>query len=651
MTTETPPLDAPTLSGSHSFLARIPLQRVFATTALCELMVALWLASHRYSRFNSDAQIYAFQALAKIHPALATDLFLRNESQDRYTIFPHLYAGFARLFGLETAALSLTVVFTAWFLVAAWFLARKLASRDYAWLSVAMLIITNGEFGAFGVFHFSENFLTARLPAEALVVTALASAYGGRQRLALALAILAMFLHPLMAFPGLLLVLFMGRHIRVTVTAVVSMAVCALVMALCVAIAPGARHLITVIDPAWLEVVRERAQFLFLQLWETKDWELTAKPFLSLTLSALITSNPAVRRLCLATLCLGATGLAIAAIASLGSPPVAILLQGQAWRWVWLVALMGVVLVPASFKEAWRDERGGPLCALLLIAAWTFPTQGSGLMLPVALATWALRKHLTPRSAVWVRWATIVVAAILAAWVVANIWTVAHTGQIENGREPLMMQRVRSFVGLQLPAVLVLVGCWYAILRSGRLWLPALACLGLAWTATVTAPFAFSQLSLPGTDAEIQEFEDWRRAIPPTSSVFVADGRNSGLFVWFTLERPNYLTLSQSAGVVFSRATALEVERRAQVLLPVMDPSWKIYTGMLTDRAREGKAPPAFRRLTMQSLIDVCSDPELGFVVAEENLDFPAIKHTSAGTWKNWNLYDCNGVRHGGHSE
>jgi hypothetical protein len=514
-----------------------------------------------------------------------------------------------------------------------------------------LLIIAKGEIGAFGVFRYSENFLTARLPAEALVVTALAFGYSGRQTFAIGIALIALCVHPLMAFPGLLVVILMGRPWRVIVTTAVVMVACALVMAIIVAIAPGARQVIHAIDPAWLEVVRERSQFLFLQLWETKDWELNARPFLSLALSALIIRSMPVRGLCVAALCVGAAGFAIAAIACFGAPPVAILLQGQSWRWVWIAAMASVVLIPATCIEAWRDERGGPLSALLLLAAWTFPIHGSGFMLPAALATWVVREHLTPRAAVWVRWATLMVAFLLAAWVVANLWTIAHTGQIENGREPLLMQRVRSFVGLELPAVVLIVGSWYAIRRSRTSWVPALACIGLAWAAAVMAPFAFAQLNLPGSDAEIREFEDWRAAIPATRSVFVADGKNSGLFVWFTLERTNYLTLSQSAGVVFSRATALEVERRAQVLLPVVDPSWKIYTGMMTDRARKGGAPLAFRRLTTQTLIDVCSDPELGFVIAEENLNFPAIKHANAGAWRNWNLYDCNGVRHAGRSE
>jgi hypothetical protein len=646
-----PPLHALTLKDSQSLLARLSLSRWLAATALTEFLVALWLASHRYSRFNSDGQIYAFQALARIHPALATDLFLSNESQDRFTIFPQLYALFARLFGLETAALSLMVVFTVWFLAAAWFLARRLSSWDYAWLAVAMLIITLGEFGAYGVFHFSENFLTARLPGEALVVTALALGLAGRQRLAIAVGILAVVVHPLMAFPGLLVVIGMRWPARLTVVAAILLATGALVVALLAATVPAASHVLTVIDPAWLAVLRERSQFLFLQLWVPKDWELNARPFASLALSALVIREAPVRRLCIAALCVGAAGFVIAAIACFGSPPVAILLQGQSWRWVWVAAMLSVVLVPATVIEACRKEGCGPLCALLMVAAWTFPMFGTGLMLPMALVTWAVRDHLTPRSAVWVRWATILVAVILAAWVVANLWTVAHTVEIENGREPLLMQRIRSFLGLQLPAVLLVIGFWYGIRRIGTTWLPALTCLTLAWLVTVMTPYTFAQLNLPGTDAEIREFEDWRRAIPPTSSVFVADGRNSGLFVWFTLERPNYLTLSQSAGVVFSRATALEVERRAQVLLPVLDPSWKIYTNLQAAHARKGSAPPDFRRLTNRSLYDLCGDPVLGFVISAENLDFPAIKHTNPGEWQDWNLYDCNGVRHEGRKE
>jgi hypothetical protein len=633
------------LRTSSSLFTKASLQHVLVGVALAEALIALWLGTHRYLRFFSDAQIYAFQALARLHPALSADLFLANTSQDKFTIFTSVYALCARLFGLETAALALTIAATLGFLAAAWFLARNLASHDLAWLAVAMLIVTGGEFGAYSVFHFSESFLTARLPAEALVVAALAAGYGGRRALAFALGGLAMFVHPLMALPGLALVVCMTWPSKTTLLCALAGTGTAFALALIEAVWPGADRVIAVMDPGWLEVVRERSQFLFLQCWKLKDWEVNVRPFASLALSTLVLRSPPLRRLCIAALCVGAAGLALAAIASWGSPPVAILLQGQPWRWVWVVALLSVILVPATVLDLWRNERCGPLVALLLICAWLFPALDSCLVLGVAIGAWLLRTHLTPRATTWVRWATALIVLILAAWILGTCWTVANTGSIETGREPLLLQRVRSVLGLPLAALLLVLGGWYALRRARSPWPPALTCVALAAIATAIAPYAFAQLQQAGTDAEIREFADWRQAIPPASSVFVADGKNNGLLVWFTLERPNYLTLSQSAGVVFSRATALEVRRRAQVLLPLVDPSWKILDELAGTHGPNAKKRPDFRPLTLENLEEVCRDPALGFVIAKEQLEVVALKHAAAGPWHDWNLYDCGRVR------
>jgi len=42
---------------------------------------------------------------------------------------------------------------------------------------------------------------------------------------------------------------------------------------------------------------------------------------------------------------------------------------------------------------------------------------------------------------------------------------------------------------------------------------------------------------------------------------------------------------------------------------------------------------------------DFCTDPQLGFVIAKENVGFDPMVHTHSGPWKNWNLYDCRTVR------
>jgi hypothetical protein len=151
--------------------------------ALALMLAALWSLMHRYQGFARDGELYAVQSMARLDPSIGADVYLVNASQDRYTVFSPLYAAFVRSFGLRDAESVLFVFFTVGFLAAAWALARKLSNSGTAWLAVAMLISTVGYYGAYGIFHYSENYLTARTMAEALVVTSLAAHFYGRRGL------------------------------------------------------------------------------------------------------------------------------------------------------------------------------------------------------------------------------------------------------------------------------------------------------------------------------------------------------------------------------------------------------------------------------------------------------------------------------------
>src|SRR5271165_2833695 len=176
---------------------RNALQNNLLTSTLVLMLTVLWLLMHGYQGFAGDAQIYAFQALARIHPALSSDLYLENTSQDQFTVFSPFYAWCIGWMGLDNAARLLTLFFTLWFLTAAWILAAALTTSAAAWLAVAFLVIVAGDYGAAGVFHVADSFLTARLPAEALIITALACYYRGMKRLAVVVAMAALLVHPL----------------------------------------------------------------------------------------------------------------------------------------------------------------------------------------------------------------------------------------------------------------------------------------------------------------------------------------------------------------------------------------------------------------------------------------------------------------------
>jgi hypothetical protein len=612
--------------------------------SLTLMLIALWALLHRYKGLTGDAELYALQALARIHPGLTSDLYLQNVSQDRFTIFSPLYSRFIEWVGLPTAALTLTLIFKTWFLAAAWFLARALSNKEAAFLAVASLIVTVGNYGAFGVFHYSEDWLTARSLGEALVVTALACHFYGAKRLGVWIAIVALFVHPLMAFPGVLLLAGLWLPLRVGAIGAAAATLTALSIACAAALYPSASPFFTVIDGDWLDVVRERSQFLFLQLWTVEDWKVNARPFMCLTLTALAIGDARVFKLCMAAMLVGAAGLAVGFIAgSIG--PAAILLQGQAWRWVWIPCFLSALMLGPTVLRVWRDEKCGPVCAILLILGWTFSVVDGAACIALALIIWVLRTRISERVAHYLRWAAAGLCIIVISWIVVNSWNIVFSPSAESGRDSLTIARLRNIVGLDFAAVVLIFLLFHWIRAARSLLVLTLISAILAVCAALVLPGSLKKIAKEGTSAEIDEFSDWRKAIAPTQNVYVVPQHNSATFAWFTLQRPSYLSLDQSAGVIFSRATALEVKRRSQVLTPMVDPDWKVLTKMNKARSGGSVEKSSARPLTSERLVSICKDPVLDFVVAKESVGFDPIHHTHAGDWKNWNLYDCRRVR------
>jgi hypothetical protein len=618
-------------------------RRMVSIIALALLLVVVWLIMHRYLGLDNDAQLYALQALVRIHPALGADLYFQHGSQDAYTAFSPLYASVISLMDLRSATLLLTVLFIAWFLVAAWMLARDLCGPDITWLSVGALIIIPGAYGGSGIFHFSDLFLTARLPAEALVVTALALHFRGWKRLSLAIATGALFIHPLMALPGLLLLICLSIPRKTALIGAGAGIVATLSIALIAQLVPNAALGITVMDPAWLNVVQERSQFLFLNLWSLGDWKLNIQPFLSLVITAIAVPDTRIRKLCVAAAIVGLAGLAVASVGSCVTP-VALIIQGQAWRWVWITDFVCILLLAPVVLHLWRDPKCGPLCAVLVAIGWTFSAVDGFTCVSIALTLWLARPYIADRAAPYLRWAGYVLMVATAAWAAHDCWSLLTTVPPASAYQPLALAKVSSIARLGIPAVMVIGVLWHWLRTSRSKFLLGAATLVLLASVVYISPKSLDAFSKVGSPALAEEFEDWRNIIPPTSSVYLADKYDTGAFVWFALDRPNYLSPNQSAGVVFSRATALEIRRRAELMLPLQNPHWKMRSS-LRDHGSGFNRESGYRRLTTKALIAVCKDPQLGFVIAKENVGMGPIAHTRGSVWKGWNLYDCQRVR------
>jgi hypothetical protein len=612
---------------------RNALQNNLIGATLVLMLTTLWLLMQGYQGFAGDAQIYAFQALARIHPALSTDLYLQNTSQDNYTVFSPFYAWFIGWIGLDNSARLLTLFFTLWFFTAAWFLAAALTTSAAAWLAVTFLMIAAGDYGAAGVFHVAESFLTARLPAEALIITAFACYCRGMRRVGVGAAIAALFVHPLMAVPGFLLLISLWLPVRLRLIGAIAAVFAVLGIAVAATMLPSAARVFTVMDADWVELVRERSQFLFLQLWSAHDWDINLRPLVFLIFIAVAADEKRIREFCGAALLVGVCGLAVALVGSLIGP-VAVLVQGQAWRWDWIACFVSALLLPASLLNIYRDKMCGPLCAVLLISGWIVSSFTGTACVLLAVILWSLRRHVSERASSYFRWIAALSAGAALAWIASP--------SLDLGA--MTLNKIASLAGVKVAAALVFALLWWWLRRARSSWPALMVSAALLTASIIIVPASLTQARSLGTDLDIQAFSDWSGTIPPTSAVFVAPTRDVGSFVWFTLQRPNYLALDQSAGVVFSRETALEVRRRSEVLLPVTDATWKILSG-IRRRAAKLKDNAPTRPLTAVALMEICSDPKLGFVISPENVGFNPLRHTREGPWKDWNLYDCRRVR------
>jgi hypothetical protein len=476
-----------------------------------------------------------------------------------------------------------------------------------------------------------------------LVITALACHLRGRKGLGFLLAAGAIFVHPLIALPGLLLLICLSLPSRLIVLAAMGGLIATLLIAMVATMILPDIHGLAVMDAAWAEVVRERSQFLFLPLWSVRDWELNTQPFLYLGFTAIAIPDPRIRKLCTAAALVGAAGLAVAWIGS-AMGPVAILMQGQAWRWVWISVFVSALLLPGVALQVWRDDECGPLCVVLLVAGWTLPVEVGTACVSLALVVWVMRSRLPGHVAYW-RWAAAALGIAIVAWVSIKSWAILSSPSSVPGHAPLGAAQMRDIFGLRIPAVLFGALAWWCVRSARTAWVPMVVSVLLAALSILLGPAAFKQWHTFGSAADINEFSDWTAVVPPTSTVLVTPTHDVGGFVWFTLERPNYSALDQSAGVVFSRATALEVQRRSQMLLPLMDPNWKIMTSLRATALSGRKADAVARPLTATNLRQVCADPELGFVISSADIGLPRIRHDRAGAWKDWNLYDCSLIR------
>jgi hypothetical protein len=594
------------------------------------LCTVTWMLSHGYRGIFHDAGLYTLQALAHSSPeSLSQDVFLRLGSQDRYSIFSPIYAALIHLVGTEYAAALLTLAFQASLLVCAWLLARAVMSIPLALLGMSVLIAIPGDYGADRVFTCIEPFLTPRMAAEALVLGSVAAALNSRTALALALVAAAALIHPIMACAGIAALLYLysvNPHPRKAAASVAAAILVVLIVAYALPAGIGGRF-----DGAWLALVKDRSPYLFLAHWALDDWSRVGVTLATLTVGALTLPAGRMRSLCQTALATTMAGLGLTLIAC-DMLHLVLPTQLQPWRWQWLGTVVGALLLPQILCLQWQSGAAARATALLLLAAWIFGLDEFALVASAAAVLSAsFAPRLTSREARLVLWGAVGMLAIAVVWRVATNLEFTEVHYLEASM-PLWLRRAMSFShDGTAPMALIALAWWLCRSANGRPSLIVLATLVTVACVALLPPTWVRWTSREFPPPLTAQFAPWRRIIPPEAEVLWPE---SPLSAWLLLDRPSYLSATQTSGLVFSRGAALEMQRRAQALSPILPPS--LFLGWNTGGS--GLA------LSSQQLLGICQLAAFDFLVTSADLKVPAAAFIPSQTGpasKGLRLYRC----------
>lgn len=606
-------------------------------------VLSLWSLLGRYWGIQHDAIGYMLEAMSHLRPVpLSQDIFLRYRSQDEFTLFPRLSAPVIAQLGIDRAGALLTLASLSGWTILAWKLCRKLEGPKLSALAVGLLLVLPGWYSAGQVFRYAEPFMTARGPAEVLSLAAILAAWHSRRIAAAGLCIAGLLIHPLIAFPAALLVFALAARLN----GAKQLAAYGLMLA--VAATVGSYLLLP--DPAmggeWLSVTRSRSGFLFLSEWSPRDREVACQTILTLALATWALPAGDARRVLGAALCVALAGLALAALSSY-LLPLKLLVEGQPWRWLWPARFFATAALPLLVLVLWRHGSVGRCVALMASAAWLLTDAGSmgdlppigtsGLLLGIAAVVWAMRGALSePTAAMLLRlsWGVGATVVLVLASVVMN----AASNRFSFGHDPFWVQRVTDALYTPGICAALVVGAWAASYTC-RPWWPAVTIAAAAATLLLgAAPETLDRWTdTTFDDTHQQVFSTWRVKIPLESEVLWSEAPQAA---WFLLNRRSYLSVSQAAGVVFSREATGEIVRRAQRLSALVAPgTW--WHDPMTRQER-------MHDLTPEILRSICQDPALDFVVSRRDVCGFVDRAEWPGKADFVYLYDCRPLRQGG---
>lgn len=502
-----------------------------------------------YIGIDHDARLYMVGALHFLDPGrYARDIWFFDGSQDRWSLFSPLLAQFVSLFDIEGGAMVATLCQGGLFLVSAYGFSRATLRQPASLLLFLLLLVYPICYSPKGMLFVREGFVSARMVGIAFSLLGLAACLKGRTVAGALWHGLAMSIHPIMAVGPAAVSLLLRMPVRgqVFVSLLGSLALGGAFWA-------GAAGGLAIMDADWWAYVDLAA------LVSIGDWiAASASHWLSLFALLIVAGrhgNRGLRPFYQLVVLVSAVAVLVSVLAGLYLQ-VAILLQAQLWRTLWLAYAAGLVaLVDLGCRHLVRRHASNrEACLLLAALGLVFPSWG-GLLLAVLtlvhrVAPSSFSKLLAELRAR--RLVVLIVSAVLISMALPGYfldWALA-SGSV-NVPDP-MIDTLLGFLrtgGYGLMAVLVWLFGRGLLARSP--WLATLMLVPLTVTAL---------MSWDARPAEKRALEDRYALSGARSRFFGLIPRGSVVFwnraaerVWFELGTAGYAGTLHSTGMVFSR--------------------------------------------------------------------------------------------------
>ncbi|MBM3994275.1 MAG: hypothetical protein FJ303_09015 [Planctomycetes bacterium] len=616
------------------------------------LLLALNAVARPCSSTAHDARLYSLQTLNNAESgAYSDDVFLCHGSQDQFSLFSRTIGPIVTLIGVRPAFFALYLVFNTLFIYAVFRFIRALVDDSLiATLALFYFVTAPLNYGGGDIFTVHEQFFTPRIIGTTFTLFALERLLQRGFASAFALLFAGATFHPLMAFGGAMIACAYLAGTVLSVRAFCCVIIASLGGFAVVLVSPNVatQHLGT-LDDEWHQLIRVAVGYNYPDTWSVKDWISVFVSF-AVPMAACVnfySESPDRQRFLAAVLLAGAVGLLTTVIAA--QLPYALLFQGQPYRVLWILRVIQVPL------------------GLLLIARWNHSESMIKQAASVALVGFFCITHYIPLELGI--FAVIVPISIFASRMNDESWWYGGSRGFVIGAIAWMAYRwiffatqravIAQFFDLSewimfdlvSPALLIVglcvTACYWSESHALLNWTSAVVALAIpvGLFATEISPAFRQHHTRLGEDiAFVSDFVRDHHTTDGRRPAIYFTGNRPDL-LWIDVQATSYFSIIQTAGVMFQRNTAVEIDRRAQVVAKFE---------MAQQRA-EMLHPDEGKKIGMANLFKIdfdCLAPtrdDLVRLCRERGLDYVVIPHEFPGLYSATNgrvfVYECYKVR------